>query len=157
MFTLSFVSKRATAVCHTLTLKGGLVQPSRRGSDTAHCGTASITPVPHSVDGTASIIRPPACGTPTPVYGTPGSKGTHHLYCLRSYHRSYLTCQRAHIRTSSTLSPMSLIEPSQGHLVSEIILKHYQCSFTTDLMLPQPCVALPSNTSQKIVFFSLMC
>ena len=50
MFTSSFVSKRATAVCHTLTLKGGLVQPSRRGSDTAHCGTASITPVPHSVE-----------------------------------------------------------------------------------------------------------
>ena len=67
--------------------------------------------------GTASIIRPPACGTPTPLYGTPGSKGTHHLYCLRSYHRSYLTCYRAHIRTSSTLSPMSLIEPSQGHSV----------------------------------------
>ena len=146
MFTLSFVSKRATAVCHTLTLKGGLVQPSRRGSDTAQCGTASI-------------IRPPACGTPTPLYGTPGSKGTHHLYCLRSYHRSYLTCYRAHIRTSSTLSPMSLIEPSQGHLVSEIILKHYQWSFTTYLMLPPPCacVALPSHMSQNIVFFSLMC
>ena len=107
--------------------------------------------------GTASIIRPPACGTPTPLYGTPGSKGTHHLYCLRSYHRSYLTCNRAHIRTSSTLSPMSLIEPSQGHLVSEIILKHYQWSFTTYLMLPPPCVALPSHTSQNIVFFSLKC
>ena len=57
------------------------------------------------------------------------------------------------------LVPMSLIEPSQGHLVSEIILKHYQWSFTTYLMLPPPCacVALPSHMSQNIVFFSLMC
>ena len=59
MFTLSFVSKRATAVCHTLTLKGGLVQPSRRGSDTAHCGTASITPVPHSVELLLLSDHPP--------------------------------------------------------------------------------------------------